>query len=245
MISSPRASALLVAAFLASAWLPACYRLRPIDSLANPGEHAVEHEAAECRLCALFAGVRGQMVRIPTDAGSGTGVVVSGDGAVLTNALALPAADRFRVEAGNGQRYEVRVAHRSADHDLALLRVEGPAPAPLPFGPEELPGVGTDVFLIRHAPGLGWTVTPGRVLRHSEGGEGGAGPMIQTDIAIPGGCPGGPLLDGEGRLVGLLTTETVAPDAAIAAFAIPARALQAYLNERTRPTGSTPTPGTP
>ncbi|MBN2490061.1 MAG: trypsin-like peptidase domain-containing protein [Planctomycetes bacterium] len=230
-----RPSARRLAAVLASVCLTACYHLPPVESVTSPDEHAIAHEVGQCPLCDRYHRCRDQVVRVvTTGADTGPGVVVSASGAVVASARFVAAVDELWVEGRGAARFPVRVVHRNPELGLALLLCSGRplGVPPIPFEPGEEPArVGTDVFLISHVPGLGWTITPGSVVGRREANEVGPLPMIEADIARSPGNPGGPLLDGEGRLVGLVTERAAAPGAERMVQAIPVGVLKAYLDE--------------
>lgn len=85
-----------------------------------------------------------------------------------------------------------------------------------------LPKIGSDVYIIGHPLGLGWTVTRGIVSGIRKDGD---RTMIQTDAPISPGNSGGPMLDAQGHLVGIVTAKFVETGAENLAFARPALAL--------------------
>ena len=87
------------------------------------------------------------------------------------------------------------------------------------------------VYVIGHPLGLGWTVSRGIVSAQRKPGEIALTAMIQTDAAISPGNSGGPLLDRNGDLVGIVVSKAVASGAENLAFAIPASVLQDFLTQ--------------
>jgi S1-C subfamily serine protease len=154
--------------------------------------------------------------------GQGTGVVLSAEGEVLTNAHVVEGARTVRVFLpGADQGREAQVVATDEREDLALIRLtdtKGLVPAQL--GTSSTVRLGDEVLAIGNALGLkgGLSVTQGIVsgLGRSEGALAG---LIQTDAALNPGNSGGPLVDAAGRVVGINTA--VRGDAQSIGFAIP------------------------
>jgi putative serine protease PepD len=154
--------------------------------------------------------------------GSGSGFVIDAEGLVLTNnhviASALQGGD-VEVVFADGTREPAELVGRTDRYDLAVLRVERDGLAPLAFAEEEVV-VGDPVVAIGAPLGLQSTVTSGIVSALdrpvSAGGQApGAEPSfmnaVQTDAAINPGNSGGPLVDLEGRVVGVNSAIAQAP----------------------------------
>ena len=142
----------------------------------------------------------------------GTGVVVSADGEILTNAHVVEGATEVRVRLpGETEPTEAEVLASDAGNDLALLRIDADDLTPVTFAPTADVGLGDEVLAIGFALDLDGepTVTLGIVSAvdrtiTTEGG-GALDGLIQTDAAISSGNSGGPLVDAAGRIVGINT----------------------------------------
>jgi len=137
--------------------------------------------------------------------GVGTGVVV-GDGRVLTNAHNLR-RDEATVRFADGRSERGSVTGADADGDLAVIEVDtGDAPA-LEWGDPDAAVVGTPVFALANPGGRGLRVTFGTVSSANRSFRGPRGRRIQGAIEhtapLPRGSSGGPLVDGDGRLLGI------------------------------------------
>jgi S1-C subfamily serine protease len=233
--------ALLVAMVLATA---GCFSLPEVEPAANPNEHVVGHPEGACRLCDVYYAVSPQIVRVITPTGQGAGIVVTRAGAILTNAHVVGDSDVLAVEAGNDQRFRVNVAHRDANRDLALLRPDAGTidVDPMPLSAGGLAPIGTGVYVIGHPAGLGWTVTRGTISGHRKAGKVVSVPLLQTDATISPGNSGGPLLDEDGHLLGLVTDKVSAPGKENVAFAIPVGVLENYLDRRGKRRSAIPKP---
>ena len=154
-------------------------------------------------------------VEVDGDGGSGTGsgVVLSGDGLVLTNNHVVAPADGgpVTVVTNAGVDLAAEVVGRDERSDLAVLRVEADGLRPVELGRSGDLAVGELVIAVGSPLGLTQTVTTGIVSalnRPVRAGGGAEQPTavidaIQTDAAINPGNSGGPLLDAAGRVVGI------------------------------------------
>jgi serine protease Do len=137
---------------------------------------------------------------------------VSASGEILTNNHVVGGADRIRVAlfADSTKQYDARVIGRDPLTDTALLKLDS-APASLPtaaLGDSDALQPGDWVMAIGNPFNLGHTVTVGVVSylgRPFQTSEGRFQKMIQTDASINPGNSGGPLIDTEGRVVGINT----------------------------------------
>ena len=138
--------------------------------------------------------------------GIGTGFVVSADGLIATNLHVIGEARRLEVETPDGVRHEVtEVTATDAHWDLALLRV-GSRLKPLPLGDSERIRQGQPVVAMGNPQGLAFSVVDGVVSEYPDLIDG--IPMIRLALPIEKGNSGGPLLDREGRVLGILTLKS-------------------------------------
>ncbi len=162
-------------------------------------------------------------VTISADVGAGvslgTGIIITADGEILTNAHVIEDADAVRVRlAGETEPREVTVLATDRGNDLALLRVGGDGFQAATFADPASVRLGDDVMAIGFALGLDGepSVTLGIVsaLDRSVGqGDVYLDGLIQTDAAISSGNSGGPLVNAAGEVVGVNTA--VARDTAV------------------------------
>ena len=146
-------------------------------------------------------------VQVETVRGSGSGVIVSPDGFVLTAAHVVGDATRPTVVLADGSRLGSQVVRRDPGTDLALLRADARRLPCAPVAVRRAP-VGTDLYVI----GSPW----GELLTHSvsRGIVGGWREVVgvvvlQTDASINAGNSGGPIFDAEGRLQGIVSFKLV------------------------------------
>ncbi|MGH9001343.1 MAG: S1C family serine protease [Acidimicrobiia bacterium] len=144
--------------------------------------------------------------------GAGTGVVLTADGDVLTNAHVVNGADQIRVTVGGeSQSRRAELVGLDAAADLALLHLPGAEGLPVaPLGRSADVAVGDDAVAIGNALGLrgGPSVTRGIIsaLERSLPTDSGAMTgLIQTDASISSGNSGGPLVNAAGEVIGINT----------------------------------------
>lgn len=154
--------------------------------------------------------------------GLGSGVIYSSDGYILTNAHVVAGASKVLVTLQDGRRLPAGVLGAEPAQDLAVLRV---ADRRLPVAQLSAAPlrVGQLVVAIGNPFGLDFTVTAGvvsalgRTLPTGEGQQ--LGRLIQTDTPINPGNSGGPLVDVQGRVVGITTA--IVPWGQGLGFAVP------------------------
>lgn len=136
----------------------------------------------------------------------GSGVIVSADGYIITNAHVIERADEITVAFNDGRKSRASIVGSDPDSDLAVIKVELGGLSPLAFRGEPI-RVGDVALAIGNPFGVGQTVTQGII---SATGRAGLGvstfeDFIQTDAAINPGNSGGALVDANGALVGINT----------------------------------------
>jgi serine protease Do len=154
----------------------------------------------------------------------GSGVIVSPDGYVLTNAHVVERGARFRVGLLDGRELLAKVVGTDSSSDLAVLKLDAKDRLPFaPMGRSDGLLTGEPVIAIGNPFGLSHTVTTGvvsAVHRNFKAGDRTLFDFVQTDASINPGNSGGALLDIEGRLVGVNTAILGDRNAGIG-FAIP------------------------
>ena len=162
--------------------------------------------------------------------GIGSGVIVDPSGLAVTNHHVVARARQLFATLQDGRRMAATVLGEDPSHDLALLRLAGEGLPAAPLGDSEALEVGQLVIAIGNPLGLEATVTTGvvsakgRALRTPNGLMDG---LIQTDASINPGNSGGPLVDSQGRVVGINTA--VIMGAQGIGFAVPVSAVRDLL----------------
>lgn len=138
----------------------------------------------------------------------GSGVIIEGDGLIVTNHHVIEDADEIMVVLNDRREFQAEVVGADAAADLALLRIDPPSPLPfLPMGSSDALEVGDLVLAIGNPFGIGQSVTSGIVSALSRTGPGVGSDLsfIQTDAAINPGNSGGALVTIDGQLIGVNT----------------------------------------
>ena len=160
-----------------------------------------------------------------TQSNLGSGVIVSTEGYVLTASHVIEGADEIEVALASGEECKAKVIGSDPPTDIAVLRIESKKslPAAVLADSDKLE-VGDLVLAMGNPFGVGQTVTLGLVSALGRGGFriSGYENFIQTDAAINPGNSGGPLLDAEGRVVGI-NTAIISPSGGFngVGFAVP------------------------
>lgn len=170
---------------------------------AEPATESVEQLTQRARQSVVVvtqSGRDGQRV------GLGAGFIVAADGLIVTNAHVIGEARPIAVELADGRKFDVTAVHASDRAlDLAVVRIDAAGLPALPLGDSDAVKQGQSVLAIGNPLGLKHSVVTGVVsgLREIEGR-----PMIQLAMPIEPGNSGGPLLDGQGRVQGILTLKS-------------------------------------
>jgi S1-C subfamily serine protease len=139
---------------------------------------------------------------------TGSGFLIDEEGHVLTNAHVVEGAKNVEVQLGNGDPQSAEIVGTDPSTDVALLKVDNTdGVSPLPLGESEEVQVGDPVVAIGNPFGLDRTVTSGIVSalqRQIQAPNGfSISDVIQTDAPINPGNSGGPLIDGDGKVIGI------------------------------------------
>jgi serine protease Do len=139
--------------------------------------------------------------------GLGSGFIISHDGYVLTNYHVVGDADRIVVKLANGREVQAKLIGADPKSDVAVIKIAGDDLPVLSLGNSDTLEVGEWVMAIGNPFGLTHTITVGVV---SAKGRSGMGiedyeDFIQTDAAINPGNSGGPLLNLQGKVIGINT----------------------------------------
>lgn len=139
--------------------------------------------------------------------GQGSGFLISKDGFILTNNHVVGDAERITVKLHNGKVYQARRIGSDPKSEVALIKIEGSDFPYLELGDSSTLEIGEWVIAVGNPFGLTETVTAGVVSAKGRSNIGIAEyeDFIQTDAAINPGNSGGPLLNIEGRVVGINT----------------------------------------
>ena len=157
--------------------------------------------------------------------GEGTGIVLTRDGYIITNAHVIEGAARAEVLLNNDLSYEAKLVGISQEEDLAVLKVEATDLIPAEFGDSFSVKVGDEVSALGNPLGYRMTLTPGiisSVDRELEV-DGNRMHLLQTSAPINFGNSGGALFNDRGQVIGVTAVKIVTEDGSTEGlgFAIP------------------------
>jgi serine protease Do len=187
---------------------------------ANPiGVEALAEKAKASLVVILHTGRQGKQ------AGLGTGFVIDEDGLIATNFHVIGEGRPITVQFPDGTKHEATEVHASDRHlDLAIVRINAKGLTPLPLGNSETIKTGQPIAALGHPLGLKNSVVAG-VLSGRRDVEGVS--MLQIAMPIEQGNSGGPVLDMDGKAVGVVTMKSLV--AANLGFAVPIKDLQTLI----------------
>ena len=164
---------------------------------------------------------------IPTESGSGTGFIIDKSGIIVTNYHVVENAKKLLVTLSDNSQWPGKLIGSDPNNDLAIVRIEAPSSRydSLEFSNSNDISVGQKVLALGNPFGLRQTLTTGiisalgRTIAAKNGRkiEG----IIQTDAAINPGNSGGPLLDSEGKVIGINTAIIGSAGSVGIGFAVP------------------------
>jgi Do/DeqQ family serine protease len=185
---------------------------------------------------------RGQIFQQPPQQGSGSGVIISDDGYIITNNHVVDGADEVTVVMNDKKNMTAKVIGKDAATDLAILKVEEKNLPYLSFGNSDDVRLGQWVLAVGYPLSLETTVTAGIVSAKYRniginqtkmgGGNSAVESFIQTDAAVNPGNSGGALVNARGELIGI-NSAIASPTGSYAgySFAIPSNIARKVAND--------------
>ena len=167
------------------------------------------------------------VVTIKTNVAQGTGFIITNDGYVVTNAHVLEGARYATATLSNLDTKSMTLIGYDSNIDLALLKISG-SYSPLELGDSDNVHVGEKVVAIGNPLGLSFSVTEGivsavhRVISNSPGA------YIQTDAALNPGNSGGPLINTDGKIIGINNFKLSGDNLG---FALESNYIKEYINQ--------------
>ncbi|MFZ0709645.1 MAG: trypsin-like peptidase domain-containing protein [Terrimicrobiaceae bacterium] len=156
---------------------------------------------------------------------SGSGVIVSENGHIVTNLHVVSNARSVQVQLADGRTLPAKFVGADGPSDIALLKIEAEALQPLPFGDSDRVNVGQMVFAVGNPLGLQETVTQGIISAKGRRAlSEAANEFFQTDAAVNPGNSGGPLVNLEGEIIGI--NNSISPQGQGIGFAIPSNTVR-------------------
>ena len=149
-------------------------------------------------------GKQKRSVRTPKQQGSGSGVIISSDGYIVTNNHVVADADELTVTLNDNKEYSARIIGTDKTTDLALIKIDGKDLPAITIANSENIKVGEWVLAVGNPFNLSNTVTAGIVSAKGRSlYQNGVESFIQTDAAINPGNSGGALVNTRGELIGI------------------------------------------
>jgi len=141
--------------------------------------------------------------------GTGSGVIISEDGYIITNNHVVKGARKIEITLNNKETYKAEIVGVDESSDIALLKIDKGNLPYLPFGNSDYLKVGEWVLAVGNPFNLTSTVTAGIISAKSRDLSGGnTQSFIQTDAAVNPGNSGGALVNIDGDLIGINTAIT-------------------------------------
>ena len=149
-------------------------------------------------------GTQKRQVQTPKKTGTGSGVIITDDGYIVTNNHVVEGADELTITLNDNREFSARIIGTDSNTDLALIKIDGKNLPTLPIGDSDKVKVGEWVIAIGNPFGFNNTVTAGIISAKARTlGANGVESFIQTDAAINAGNSGGALVNTQGELVGI------------------------------------------
>lgn len=179
-----------------------------------------------------FGGGRQQQEE-PKIQGTGSGVIISKDGTIVTNNHVVTGASKITVKLHNGNKYEAEIIGQDPQTDVAVIKISANEElTPAIFADSDKVEVGEWAVALGSPMGLEQTVTTGIVSAVGRSGLGVAQieNFIQTDASINPGNSGGPLVDLNCKVIGINTLIYNAPGSGLG-FAVPSNIVKNVANQ--------------
>lgn len=169
-----------------------------------------------------------------TESGSGSGIIMTADGYVLTNFHVIDGAKKITVQTIDGKQYAAEIVGKDSKTDLAVLKIKATGLKPATFGDSDTLKVGDLAVAIGNPLGtMGGTITAGVIsaLNRSVTIENITMNLIQTDAAVNPGNSGGALVNRYGEVIGIVNAKMSAVGIEGLGYAIPINEAKTTIND--------------
>lgn len=172
----------------------------------------------------------GATATVKTGKGHGSGFFISEDGYLITNYHVVADSSDLQVILHDGSKIKATIVQQNKDADIALLKIGKTGLVPFSITENEVFGIGKDIYAIGTptAEDLSQTLSKGiisSVRKQSNGTK-----IIQTDASVSPGNSGGPMVDKNGQLIGIINAKLIGDGVEGISFAIPAVLITTSLN---------------
>jgi len=168
-----------------------------------------------------------------TQVGTGSGVIISPDGHIVTNNHVIKGASQLQVTLNNNKTYEAELIGTDPNSDIALLKIDSKTQLPyLAFGDSDDLKIGEWVLAVGNPFNLTSTVTAGIVSAKARALMKSDQSFIQTDAAVNPGNSGGALVNTNGDLIGINTAITSQTGSYVGySFAVPSNIAKKVIDD--------------
>ncbi len=179
---------------------------------------------------AIVQDILESVVSVVTDKGQGSGVFLRTSGYIVTNEHVIRGMKSIGILTYDGEWHSVRLVGFDSDSDVALLQIEQQYPHLQTLDSDDIQ-VGEKVIALGNPSGLSFTVTEGivsavnRVVSSNNIG------YIQTDVPISPGSSGGPIVNKEGKIIGITNFKISRTGFEGLGFAIPSNVVDDVVNQ--------------
>lgn len=171
------------------------------------------------------------VVYVVTEGNTGSGVIVSSDGLIVTNYHVIEDRKNISVRLYNKDIYHADVVGSDPSTDVALLRINASGLTPMLFGDSDNVEVGEQVLAVGNPFGYEFTVTSGIIsAKNRDQGPSEYRDYLQTDASVNPGNSGGALVNLDGELVGITTFIVSRERTGELAFAIPSNLVKSVMD---------------
>jgi Do/DeqQ family serine protease len=180
----------------------------------------------------LFLGRRPQRAQL----GTGSGVIITPDGYIITNNHVVDKSQELSVTLNNNKTYPAKIIGTDPKTDIALLKIEADEDLPVvTFGDSDTAKIGEWVLAVGNPFNLTSTVTAGIIsakARDLSGNPNNIQSFIQTDAAVNPGNSGGALVNTNGELIGINTAISSQTGSYVGySFAVPSNIARKVVND--------------
>ncbi|CAM1340775.1 trypsin-like peptidase domain-containing protein [Tenacibaculum amylolyticum] len=173
--------------------------------------------------------------RTQKQVGTGSGVIISSDGYIVTNNHVIAGATELEVTLNNRKKYKAELIGADKDNDIALLKIDTDSELPyIAFGNSDNVKIGEWVLAVGNPYNLNSTVTAGIISAKGRDLQGNSNieSFIQTDAAVNPGNSGGALVNTRGELIGINTAITSRTGSFIGySFAVPSNITKKIIDD--------------
>jgi S1-C subfamily serine protease len=164
----------------------------------------------------------------------GAGIIISDDGYIVTNLHTVYGAQYIKITFHDGTFTSGQILNIMPLYDLVLLKVDRTGLPPLIFADSDQAALGQDIVNIGHSDLLNGTLSGGQIIgvgKRQQTPDGKTIELFEVDVNLQKGDSGGPVLDSDGRLLGIIAARKTFQDGAT--FVIPSNKIKnLYLDYR-------------